>query len=650
MKLTLPVRSALVVFVTLAVGGPAEALAQGRQSLLLSGTIKDYVYPAPDFVLKGQEARPLPDGRLQLKGITVETRRPEGEINFLLQTAGCFFDKDSKAKEITSDEALEVRGKDGSFLMTGVGYHFLAGTNQLTIRSNVVTRFDRSLLGQTNSPASDRPATNQFFTITSREHEFNGITGNALWRHEVVATDGDALLMKAGLAEFNIASVTNAVRQFVARDGVELRLLTTNGTATARSAEALVSSRPGMEGRVELRGEPTWDHGNLSGAAGLLTWESVSNRFKLVGTDGVRLRFPATVLSTNSAAVAEPAAEPQWIDLAGGRHEFQPGRLDFAGNVKAVQGTNWNFTTRELVVDLDATNRPTRIVAEGDFHFTVEQHPNRGEGWADRAEVAAAADGRQQVRLTGSPRWVSPELQTSADTLLVTEPLGVQEFDAEGNARLQITAVNLAGFNWFGTVTNPPPARPASTNLAPLIITADRYRFASNVVTFTGHVHGVQGTNSFMADVVTLRLSPERKLREMLATGKVLVRQGAMVLAARELKVEFDENAQLLRAVALDEVRICGQQVGGSGRATGIRLDFNGATGDAILTGQPELIFWARPRPPREGGAGKPREVPPIRHTGDQIIWNLRTEKLGGQGGYRQLSLPADMEISRECD
>ncbi|HAV60881.1 MAG TPA: hypothetical protein DCY13_00765, partial [Verrucomicrobiales bacterium] len=162
---------------------------------------------------------------------------------------------------------------------------------------------------------------------------------------------------------------------------------------------------------------------------------------------------------------------------------------------------------------------------------------------------------------------------------------------------------------------------------------------------------GTQGTNSFAAERVTLWLTPQRGLQRLLAVGDVVLRQGGTVLGAGQLNAEFDgEEGGLIRADATDNVRICGRQAGGAGRATGRELGFLATTGDATLLGDPELIFWQSPIPPKEGETGKPRAIPPIRHSGDQIIWNLRTGSIRGEGQYRVLTLPADVEIPRDCD
>ncbi|HAV60879.1 MAG TPA: hypothetical protein DCY13_00755, partial [Verrucomicrobiales bacterium] len=78
---------------------------------------------------------------------------------------------------------------------------------------------------------------------------------------------------------------------------------------------------PGLDARVELEGRPAWSHGLLSGRAGHLVWESITNRYRLAGTDGAHLRFPQSMLTTNQAGT-----NLLWIDLTAGHHEFVPGR------------------------------------------------------------------------------------------------------------------------------------------------------------------------------------------------------------------------------------------------------------------------------------------------------------------------------------
>jgi lipopolysaccharide export system protein LptA len=613
-----------------------------------AGPIKGFTVPAKEFLLKGESARPVGSNRFQLEGISIETRRGAGELNFILRTPGGEYDRN--ADLVRSTNTLDVQSIDGRFQLSGIGYDFQPRTNLLTIHSNVVTRFDRQFFARTNEAKAvlpDAGSTNRQLTVTSETFEFNGITGDAAYRETVHLTDGELLELQAGELRFNLASLTNETRRADARTDVRLRLQLEDGLATARADETTFSAAPGIDVQVEMQRQVRWTNNLLSGSAERLKWWMASNQYEFTAEAGTAVRFPHTLFATNHAG-APSADEPSqlWIDLESETQHFVPGRLTFDGRVKAHQDTNWLMATRRLVVDLDATNRPTRLEAIGDFEFVSNQPGQTGRGTAGHALVAYQPDRRPAVTLTESPRWVSPEFEKSADRIQVVDPLGEPVFSGDGNVRLELKGLRLVDLDWFGSQTNAVKSEPAPEATAdPVLITAERSRYQGGQAVFSGNVLVRHGTNYLIATELALWFTTDRRLTNLVASGGVKVRQQGIVLTARELTARFDGSERNLPQVeAWGDVQLCGRAEQGQGRGIGGVLRYNGATGEAVLEDQPELVIFGLP------ASGERKEPPPYLLKAAQIFWNLRDETFRGRAPFSIINLPADADIPRACE
>ncbi len=614
----------------------------------ISGSIKGFTVPAREFLLKGDRATSQPEGQLLLEGLALETRRGSNEINFkLLSPVGTYYRDPAGEHVVLSTGTLDVRSRDDRFQLAGVGYEFRSGTNRLVIHSNVFTRFDQTFFDQSFSPVTNvvRTGTNGgALVVTSGSLEFIGANGDLFYRESVKLADGESLEMTAGELALNVAALTNTSRRAVAREGVQLRLAVAQGTGSARADQAVFSTEPGIDGRLEMSGQAAWTFELLSGTGGRLRWQMSSNRYEFTGEEGTRLRFPAAAFATNAASKSPVApTNSQWIDMESSQHRFQPGRLSFEGGVKARQDTNWSLGTDRFEVELDATNHPTRLEAIGRFVFDLNQDGRKGRATAGHALVDNPPFGRPVVTLTEAPRWESPEFEKQADTIQVTDPLGEPDYRGDGHVRLRLAGLGVADLDWFGARTN--AAVEKATNSVPVLVTADHSRYQAGTAVFSGRVRVEQGTNFLGADELTLRFTPELKLTNLVAEGSVKVRQGAITLTARELRADFDgTESNVPHVVASGEVRVCGGLEQGAGRGLGARLRYDGATGEAVLEGEPEMVVFESA--PREGG----KKRPPVLWKADQLIWNLKTERFRTAGEFSIVSLSADAEILRDCD
>ncbi len=648
-------RALLPILLLLLVAALVAVAAEKSLLPAITGRIKGFTVPARDFLLKGESAEGQPGGRFLLEGITVETRRGSNQINFKLHSpAGVYVrepDGDQFTHRVTSTNTLDVRSRDDRFQLSGTGYEYQPGTNRLLINSNVFTRFDRTFFDQGFGPATNLvPAgTNGgSLTVTSTSLEFVGSNGDLFYRQSVKLTDGESLEMTAGEVALNVASLTNETRRAVAREDVQMRLKLEQGTGSARGEKAIFSSEPGIDGRLELTGHAAWTFDLFSGSAGRLRWQTTSNRYDFVGEESARLRFPASAFSTNQAKPAGVApTNTPWIDLESDRHRFVPGQLSFVGHVKARQDTNWSLGADRFEVALDATNHPTRLEAMGSFVFELNQGTQQGRATAGHALVTNPPNGRPVVTLTENPRWVSAEFEKQADRIEVLDPLGEPVYSGDGHVRLLLSGLRLADFDWFGARTNAPAgaAAHALTNPTPVLVTAERSRYDAGTAVFSGNVLVAQGTNFLGASELTLKFTPDLKLTNLLATGGVKVRQGEIMLTAGELQADFDGTERNLpRVVASGDVRVCGGLEQGRGRGLGARLAYDGATGEAVLDGNPEVVVFAA------SGPDPKKQRPPVLTKATQILWNLRDETVRTRGEYSIITLSADAEFPRDCD
>lgn len=616
---------------------------------IAAGPIKGFTVPAKEFLLKGESARPLGSNRIQLEGISIETRRGAGELDFILRTPGGEYDRN--ADLVRSTNTLDVQSLDGRFHLSGVGYDFQPRTNLLTIHSHVATRFDRQFFEQANLSKAVLPgagSTNRQLTVTSETFEFNGITGDAAYRETVHLTDGELLELQAGELKFNLASLTNETRRADARTDVRLRLQLEDGLATARADETTFSTAPGIDVQVAMQRQIRWTNNLLSGSAERLKWWLASNHYEFTAEAGTTVRFPHTLFATNQAGVSSADKSGQlWIDIESETQHFVPGRLTFDGRVQARQDTNWLIATRRFVVDLDATNHPTRLEAIGDFEFVSNQPGQPGRGTAGHALVAYQSDRRPVVTLTESPRWVSPEFEKSADRIQVVDPLGEPVFSGDGNVRLTLKGLRLVDLDWFGSQTNAAKAPPAGeiATADPVLITAERSRYEGGQAVFSGNVLVQHGTNYLTATELALWFTSDRRLTNLVASGGVKVRQQGIVLTARELTARFDGSERNLPQVeARGGVQLCGKAEQGQGRGLGGVLRYDGATGEAVLEDQPELVVFGLP------ASGERQEPPPYLLKASQIFWNLRDETFRGKAPFSIINLPPDADIPRGCD
>lgn len=613
----------------------------------IQGQVRGFTVPARGYLLKGDTAEFLSGGRVQLSGVTVATRLPTNEINFTFTTPSGEYHRDATGDMITSTNTLDVRSQDGRFQLGGRDYVFRPYTNTLVINADVTTTFDQSLFSTTNAihnaaaDQTNRPP----LVVTSTALEFNGSTGDAAYRKNVALTDGSTLRANAGEVLLNVAAMTNVNRRVIARDGVRMELTTTQGVAIARAAQAILSTSSNVEARVEMTGNPLWTKGLISGSGGTLNWQSVSNQYEFTGTGGTTVRFPSTMFGTNKTELM--TTNLQWIDIRSDRHRFVPGKLEFDGQVVAQSSTNWLMSTRRFAVDLDATNKPTRMEAQSEFHFEIHDGTHAGHGEADHALVNYTTNGVPKVSLNGQPRWISPEFEKRADVIEVVDPTGDAVYTGDGHVELKLLGLNLIDLDWFGVRTNnvDRPKKAASTNQEPVLITAEHSRYHAGFGEFSGNVQVMSGTNSLFADRLTLQITPDNRLTNLVASGHVKVHQGGIVLVSDEIRATFDGTPKNIPHVdARGNVQICGIVEGTAGRATGKTLSYDGDTGEATLDGDPEIIKFGEP-----DGPNKPAPPPYLIKAG-QIVWNMRTGERTMRNGFSGVNLPADSNVNRNCD
>lgn len=555
--------------------------------LLGARPVKDFVVHGPDFMLKGDTAYGQPNGQYRLEGILVETRRGN-ELNLIVETPFCVYN--ASRTNVRSSSTVSVRSADDRFRLSGDGYSFFPQAQEMTILSNVTTRFDRRFFYKAglSTNLEGGGVTNSELTVTSHEFEYKGLSGNAEYRGFVQLADGNGLTLDAGMLRFNTSALTNITREIRAIENVRVAMKTRDGIASAMSQEAIMSTEPGIDGRAVLIGNPQWQQGLLSGKAGVLSLLVISNQFDVLGTNKASMRIPSTFFQTNR--IAGESNKTEWVDVNSEYYRLTPGLLEFHDGVTLVQSTNWTAKSEQILAFLDMTNRqPTRVEATGDFRFMVNGSSGSGEGRADDAEFRSGPDGRWLVSLTGRPEWTSTEMSTTARTITVLDPTGAQEIVADGDATLTLSGELLAGLNWFSPKTNSASSKNAggSEVLAPVEIVSDNYDLNDERVVFNGNVTVSQSTNSLETPRLTIWFTPDRKARKLYAERGVTTRSGASILFAQTMTALFDGPENSVSEVrAIEDVDFKNPEIS----ATGKTLVFTATTSELVLGGDPVVI------------------------------------------------------------
>lgn len=100
-------------------------------------------------VLSGKEARPQIDDRILITGLHVETYRADGQVDMIVESPECVFDR--KSRIASSPGSVAARSADGRFFISGEGFEWRQADAHLVLSNRVHTILSKDLLNSNPS-------------------------------------------------------------------------------------------------------------------------------------------------------------------------------------------------------------------------------------------------------------------------------------------------------------------------------------------------------------------------------------------------------------------------------------------------------------------------------------------------------------------
>src|SRR5436190_7847324 len=162
----------------------AVHLASAQQTKLSNFSVTPGWYEPPHekqmkSLLQGSEAQPTPDGKYLIRSAKLQTFRPTGETELIVEAPDCLYDPAKHSA--TSPSRLKVQTADRLFSIEGEGFLWQQTNSLLFISNKVHTLADPALLSKTNAepkqagktPDRDAPG----IEIFSDEFNYDGNSG-----------------------------------------------------------------------------------------------------------------------------------------------------------------------------------------------------------------------------------------------------------------------------------------------------------------------------------------------------------------------------------------------------------------------------------------------------------------------------------------
>ncbi len=300
-----------------------------------------------------------------------------------------------------------------------------------------------------------------------------------------------------------------------------------SGTREASSSQALRMQL--QDGRLTLAGEGFY-------------WQATNSL--LVISNQVQ----TTVRGGWLAATAEgvPAVSPLAGDARVEADEFIYNHsallATYHRNVRATS-TNFHLTSEQLTFNVPAEAGGTVEALVAEQNVALEFG-----AWQARGDRAVYTPSNGWLHLTGAVTWRAETREGSGDTVLLDG--AAQRLDVQGNARLRLPVTGA------GLVPQQAPAAVSGDETNRFVtITATRYELQTNHARFEGGVNvteraGEQVRGRLTCGTLQIALGGTNQVQDLVAEREVVIEQ---------------------------ETR----------RLTGQRMDYDAATGEARLTGQP---------------------------------------------------------------
>ena len=503
----------------------------------------DYYPPAPGrtnqalkTLLNGAEAQQLPDGKVQIGGLRIESFREDGRRELEVRATECIFEIGTR--EAFSGGHLEVVSASGLFAIEGEGFRWRQSDGSLFISNRVVSTLNRGLLASrtANLDAGTNLAValaalpaSQVVRITSDRCEFNSLSNVVTQTGHVVADDPQ---MQLG-CEILRVQFTAAKRpeEIVAVGNVSI--LNKPDQSRATSGRAVYAVTPDKE-TVTLTEKPAWHDrdGRQEMKAEFFTYDMRSKSIRAEGHATMQLPRgsmgqPVPALGANGPSTT-------------------------ASNAGPVQ-----ITSDILTILLPATNRLYRsAVAENNVVILSPADGSRGTG-----DKAAYNEGAGLLELLGHAQWLSEGRTVQADVLAMGRTNHL--FTGRGHAFFKVPLSQVGQAGQSPTTTN----RVANTNLF-LEVSADDFGYQSNRLSFRGNALARFLESKVLRGQVTCGLLTAHfaeRLDSLLAEKHVVAehypplgakaKSATNFLSCEVLSAKLSESGQVVAVVAADNVQ-----------------------------------------------------------------------------------------------
>lgn len=500
------------------------------------GELRDYIVPDTDAQgrrteLRGDRARTLPNGMIELEGMTAKTFRGD-EPDMIIEASRCVFDRNNKVA--ISDGELSVKTADGRFSIRGRGFRWLQSESRLTISNNVeaVVRTGLLNIGQSTNTTPSTPVAGSATSagdpatadgtkpeyIEIRSEQFEYVADSARFRGNVRASQGDATL-HCGIVTARFARETGQVDRVEAEQNVVF-------DRDELHAEADRAIFVAKEDRVRLAGNASWRTGDRSGSGDTIVIDNQSRGFRVEGGAIVTLR-PESMLPLDwFAASGDTNSPPKALTISSDLLESHPREAVFSGNVRVSDGQGSGFACGVMTnyFSEDASEL-TRIVAGGGVEFS--QGETRAAG-----ERAVYSVEEKRVSLIGQPRWTFPQGDGRSDRLTIHPE--TKQIEADGNVVMKLETAA----DW---IEIPTPALSPSNQASPsdaavtnrvIQVMADElyYKPGSAIFLNSVRVFDPQTADRTMrSELLAAFFSADNKLDELIAERDVVIQQNEMV-------------------------------------------------------------------------------------------------------------------------
>lgn len=425
--------------------------------------LTDY-YPFPNqrqmkFKLTGTEARPLPGDQVLIKNMKLQSFRPNGEREIVIEAPECLYDR--PARQAGSPGPLQVQSGDGRFRIAGEGFAWRQDAKSLIISNHI-----HATIQEPKPNAAP-------LEVTSRWFEFNADKRRGVFHEEVHGSDAEVEFTCGRLAAS--APTGDTFDLIEAEQALEIK-----GKADGRRASAQRGIYYRSEDRVELIDEASWQVGQNAGRADRVRARQSDHSFEATGH--VAMKLPREGLGAaggllNAGTPPAAATEAPLVDLFADKFSSRSNLVVAEGAVRLRDGTN-QLSCDRLEGHSGPTAAGATAVASG--HVVVE----RGDGKM-QSEQAVYSESTHALVFTGEPRWQQAQLNGRAERVTVGTQSGEVIAENDVVVTLSVSAGGQSLLSFF-------PA--AETNRAPqtIEVASRTLRFKERQAVFSGGVQANQ--------------------------------------------------------------------------------------------------------------------------------------------------------------